>query len=507
MSTPRRYRTGVWRGGRLRYVPTMSTVCRVLDAQPILDLAAYFDAGGGNALEAALRLGPAATIEEVEASGLRGRGGAGFPTGRKWRTVAEHASDAVAATVVVNATEGEPGSFKDRMLLRRNPYRILEGALVAAHTVGADSIVLALKASFHPELGRLRQAIEEIEAAGWTKELGIAVVEGPSEYLYGEETALLEVLAGRAPFPRVAPPFRHGVEELGSDPVSGAGSMMADPGPDTPAPPTLVNNAETMAHVPLLLAQGPEWYREMGTTESSGTVVCTVTGSTRRHGVGEFPMGTPLAEVIETLGGGARHGSIQAVLSGVAHPLLPGSALDTPVCYEVMEAAGAGLGAAGFIVFDEADDLVAVAQGVARFLAVESCGQCTPCKQDGLAMAEILDRLCRSEGTGDDLTDLADRVATVTDESRCYLATQQQRVVGSLLQLFPETLSAHLRDAGQPAVEPFIIAAVRDLDGERATIDESHRHKQPDWTYDEEDSGQSPADRTDQRAEGEPVSR
>ncbi len=477
----------------------MATVSRVLDAQPVLDLATYAGAGGGAALEAALRLGPGATIEEVEASGLRGRGGAGFPTGRKWRTVFEHASDTLASTVVVNASEGEPGSFKDRMLLRRNPYRILEGALIAAHTVGADSIVMALKASFHPELGRLRQAIEEVEAAGWTKGLGVAVVEGPSEYLYGEETALLEVIDGRAPFPRIAPPFRHGVEELGSDPVSAAGSMMADPGPDTPAPPTLVNNAETMAHVPLVLAQGPQWYREMGTPESAGTVVCTVTGSTRRHGVGEFPMGTPLAEVIEVLGGGPRHSRIQAVLSGVAHPLLPVSALDTPVSYEGMEAVGAGLGAAGFIVFDDADDLVAAAEGVARFLAVESCGQCTPCKQDGLAIAEILGRLCRSEGTDHDVTDLADRVATVADESRCYLATQQQRVIGSLLALFPETLAGHVRDAGRPAVEPITIAALRDLDGDRATVDESHRNKRPDWSYDEEFSGQWPADRLDQR--------
>ncbi|MGH9040527.1 MAG: NADH-ubiquinone oxidoreductase-F iron-sulfur binding region domain-containing protein, partial [Acidimicrobiia bacterium] len=409
----------------------MATVHRALDAQPVRDLDAYAAAGGGAALEAALRLGPGATIEEIEASGLRGRGGAGFPTGRKWRTVSDHVSDVVAATVVVNASEGEPGSFKDRMLLRTNPYRVLEGALVAAHTVRADSIVMALKASFRSELGRLRRAIDEIEAAGWTKELGIAVVEGPSEYLYGEETALLEVLDGRAPFPRIAPPFRHGVEEMGSDPVSAAGSMLADPGPDTPAAPTLVNNAETMAHVPLVLAQGPEWFRECGTDDSPGTVLCTVSGSTRRHGVGEFPMGTPLSEVIDTLGGGARHGRVVAVLSGVAHPLLPATALDTPVSYEGMEKAGAGLGAAGFIVFDEGDDLVAVAQGVARFLAVESCGQCTPCKQDGLAMAEILQRMCRSEAAENDLTDLADRVATVTDESRCYLATQQQRVVGS----------------------------------------------------------------------------
>jgi NADH:ubiquinone oxidoreductase subunit F (NADH-binding) len=477
----------------------MPTVSRVLDAHPVLDVDAYAGAGGGTALEAALRLGPAAIIEELEASGLRGRGGAGFPTGRKWRTVLEHASDTVAATVVVNASEGEPGSFKDRMLLRRNPYRILEGALIAAHTVGADSIVIALKTSFHPELGRLRQAIDEIEAAGWTKGVGINVVEGPGEYLYGEETALLEVVDGRAPFPRIAPPYRHGVDELGTQPGSTAGTMMADPGPDTPAPPTLVNNAETMAHVPLVLAHGPEWFRELGTPDSPGTVVCTVTGSTRRHGVGEFPMGTPLAEVIETLGDGPRSGRIQAVLSGVAHPFLPASALGTPVTYEDMEQAGAGLGAAGFIVFDDSDDLVAAAFGVARFLAVESCGQCTPCKQDGLAIAEILGRLCRSEATDHDLTDLADRVATVTDESRCYLATQQQRVIGSLLSHFPDVLAGHRRDAGRPPVEPLTIAALRDLQGDRAVIDEDHRRKQPDWTYDEEFSGQSPADRLDQR--------
>jgi NADH:ubiquinone oxidoreductase subunit F (NADH-binding) len=254
-----------------------------------------------------------------------------------------------------------------------------------------------------------------------------------------------------------------------------------------------------MAHVPLVLAHGPEWFRELGTPDSPGTVVCTVTGSTRRHGVGEFPMGTPLAEVIETLGDGPRSGRIQAVLSGVAHPFLPASALGTPVTYEDMEQAGAGLGAAGFIVFDDSDDLVAAAFGVARFLAVESCGQCTPCKQDGLAIAEILGRLCRSEATDHDLTDLADRVATVTDESRCYLATQQQRVIGSLLSHFPDVLAGHRRDAGRPPVEPLTIAALRDLQGDRAVIDEDHRRKQPDWTYDEEFSGQSPADRLDQR--------
>ncbi len=474
---------------------------RVLDAEPVRTLDAYAGGDGGRGFDAALRLGPQATIDEIEAAGLRGRGGAGFPTGRKWRTVAENASPALPSTVVVNASEGEPGSFKDRTLLRRNPYRVVEGALIAAHAVGADGIVFALKASFTTELERLRRAVAEVRSAGWSKGVDLFVVEGPSEYLFGEETALLEVIAGRRPFPRIAPPYRHGVDDVGRDPVSGAGTAMAAPGDESVVPPTLVNNVETMANVPWILANGAEAYRMVGTDESPGTVVCTITGSTRRHGVGEFAMGTPLAEVVEALGGGPARGRVVAVLSGVAHPLLPGDRLDTPLSYEALEAAGSGLGAAGFIVFDESDDLVAVAQGVARFLSVESCGQCTPCKQDGLAIAELLDGIRRSEATEHDLQAVARRVETVADGARCYLGHQQQRVAGSLLSLFPDALRAHLQGGGQPAVEPVLIAPITDISGGRARLDETHRDKQPDWTDEPIYSGQAPADRIDQRLE------
>ena len=478
----------------------MPTVARVLDANPVLGLAAYLEGGGGRGLEAARRLGPAATIDEIEAAGLRGRGGAGFPTGRKWRTVAENRSDALPSTVVVNASEGEPGSFKDRALLRRNPYRVLEGALIAAGAVGADAVILALKASFHPELGRLRTAIEEIRAEGWTEHVEIAVVEGPSEYLYGEETALLEVVNGRAPFPRIAPPYRQGTDVIGEDPSSVADIDMAAPGDVSPVPPALVNNVETLANVPVILADGPQTYRSLGTDASPGTIVCTVTGHTQRHGVGEFPMGTPLAEVIETLGGGPASGRIVAVLSGVAHPLLPGSKLDVPLTYEDMEAAGAGLGAAGFIVFDESVDLAAAAHGVSRFLAVESCGQCVPCKQDGLAIAELLDRIRGSQATEDVLEAVAAHVTTVADEARCYLATQHQRVIGSVLELFPDELRAHLEGTPRPPADIELIAPILDFEGDRAVLAEAQLEKQPDWTYDETYSGQSPADRIDQRA-------
>lgn len=477
---------------------------RIFDLEVVPTVDDYVTAGGGRGLEVARRLGPLGVIDHVEAAGLRGRGGAGFPTGRKWRTVAENLSTVVPPTVVVNAAEGEPGTFKDRALLRRNPYRVLEGALVAATAIGADRVVLAMKASFTAELARLRSAITEVRSLGWSRDLEVTIVEGPGHYLYGEETALLEVIAGRQPFPRIAPPFRHGAEEIGPDTASAAQVTMAAPENPTVAPPTLVNNVETMANVPGIVAEGPDWYRAVGTAESPGTIICTVTGRTRRHGVGEFAMGTPLRQVVDELGGGAADNRrIVAVMSGVANPLLPEAELDAPVTYEGMEAAGAGLGSAGFIVFDDRTDLVAVAAGVSRFLAVESCGQCTPCKQDGLVLAELLDRLRRSETDGNDLGTIGDRLATVADSARCYLASQHQRVVESVLRLFPEEVAAH-SEGRLPEAPAELIAPILDLDLEtkagRAVLDEGHLGKQPDWTLDDTYSGQAPADRIDQRA-------
>ncbi len=470
---------------------------RVLDDAPVPTLDDYLGGGGGQALQLAGKAEPEGVIGALEDSGLRGRGGAGFPTGTKWRTVFDSRSDTLPATVVVNAAEGEPGTFKDRAILRRNPYRVLEGALVAATTVGADTVIVAMKASFTQELARVRAAIGEIQRAGWGEGIELVVVEGPSHYLYGEETALLEVIAGRNPFPRIAPPYRHGTDELGPDTKSAADEAMASETSDTAAAPTLVNNAETMANIAGIVVEGPEWFRSVGTDKSPGTIVCTVTGSTRRHGVGEFPMGTPLREVIETLGGGMRSGErVRAVLSGVANALLPGHLIDTPVTYEDLKEAGSGLGSAGFIVFDETNDPVAVAAGVSRFLAVESCGQCTPCKQEGLSIAGLLERVGRDQADPTDLDALRASLSTVTDSARCFLATQHQQVVESVLRLFPDTVRAHL-DQTAPAVVPELIVPIVDLEGETATLDEEHAGKQPDWTHDEEYSGQSPADRVD----------
>jgi NADH-quinone oxidoreductase subunit F len=472
---------------------------RVLDASPVDDLDAYRSSGGGRGLEAARRLGAAGVIDEVDASGLRGRGGAGFPTGRKWRTVASYETPDVPAVVAVNAAEGEPGSFKDRAIIRANPYRMIEGALIAAGAVAADRVVIATKASFTREIERLQAAVGEVVAAGWAGGIDVSVLAGPSAYLYGEETALLEVLDGREPFPRVSPPWRRGVDEVALPSQGGvewtASVELVTPDSDFPVAPALVDNVETMANLPGILAEGADWFRELGTPSSPGSIVCTVSGRTRRAGVAEVAMGTTLAQVIDEVGKGARPGHhLVAAVSGVANALVPAAKFDTQLTYEAMRDIGSGLGACGFIVFDDESDLVAVAQAISRFLAVESCGQCTPCKQDGLAISEALDRLRRSEGHENDLATIDDRLRTVVDGARCALATQQQVLIQSALRLFPEPFRADAR-TGVPVAPPELIAEIVDITDGVARLDEHHRDKQPDWSYDPVDSGQAPADR------------
>jgi len=460
---------------------------RVLTADVIPDLAAYEQMGGGQALTAARAAEPVAVIELVEASGLRGRGGAGFPTGTKWRTVAG-LGGAEPATVVVNAAEGEPGTLKDRTLLRRNPYRVLEGALIAAHAIGADRVIVGMKRSGGEERGRVEAAIAEVTSAGWLHEVELECSADSDRYLLGEETALLEVVNGRPPFPRIAPPYRAGVEEVADN--------LADAEGVTGSPSTLVNNVETLANIPAIVLDGPEAFRAVGTDASPGTIVCTVSGRTERAGVGEFELGTPLREVINTLGGAGSDRRVVAVLSGTVHPLLTADALDAPLSWEGLEAAGGGLGSAGFIVIDDEADIVAVAQGVSRFLSVESCGQCTPCKQDGLAVTEILDRLRLSTPEEDDLERLPTLIATITDGARCYLAQQHQNVVQGLLAHFPDALAAHA-DGRADAAGSFPIVPLLDIVDGEAVLALDELDVAPDWG---EGTGATPSDRIDVRS-------
>ena len=453
---------------------------RVLHPKALASLEQYRAAGGLRGLETAKAMDPAEIVTTVLDSGLRGRGGAGFPTGRKWQTVADNAFGGPPATVVVNGAEGEPGTFKDRSILRHNPYQVIEGAFIAARAVHADRVIIALKQSFTVEVERTRDALAQMRAANvLPASIGCSVFEGPDEYLYGEESALLETIDGRGPFPRVVPPYRVGL--LGDDPYRRAG-----------AGPALVNNVETIANVPNIVARGTHWFRSIGTPDSPGTVVSTVTGDVQRHGVGEIAMGTPLWHVLETIGGGPT-APVKAVLSGVADPVILPEQLDVPVSHDGMRSIGCGLGSAGFIVFAQPTDMVAVAAGIARFLAVESCGQCTPCKTDGIDLATLLGRLARSNATAADLEVIEQRIGTVGYGARCYLATQQETVLTSLFNQFRDEFHAHAAGNAPPA-EPALIAELVDIRHGTAIIDERHRHKQPDWTYRASSSGSTPVE-------------
>jgi NADH-quinone oxidoreductase subunit F len=480
----------------------MTQVHRVLPPEPVRSLDEHLKRRGGRGLEIARRVEPEALIDELETAGLRGRGGAGFPTHIKWRTVRENASSFEGTTVVVNGAEGEPGTFKDRTILRLDPYEVIEGALIAAIAVGADRIVFGVKASFGDVGSRVRSAIAEVEAAGWSEGIDMVVFEGPDEYLYGEETALLETIDGRYPFPRIAPPFRRGVDEVvetSRDLTSGSGQSshveMAGAENETGAPPALVDNVETLANVAAIIARGGSWFRTEGTDQSPGTMVCTVTGSVNTSGVAEFMMGTPLREVIQTISGGPRAGrQIAAVLNGVSNALIRPEDLDAPLSYEGLAAVGSGLGSASFVVYDDHDDLVAVVAGASRFLAIESCGQCTPCKQGGVVLSGLLEKLSLSAADDRDLAAIHERVETVADGARCFLASQQEVVVRSLLDRFPALVDDHLHRRVE-GVEPILVAELTNIDDGSAILDERHRTKQPDWTYGPTTSGQSPADR------------
>jgi NADH:ubiquinone oxidoreductase subunit F (NADH-binding) len=294
----------------------------LLSDPPVTDVTEYFDRGGGDGFRRALSLGPGGTIQEVILSGLRGRGGGGFPTGRKWQSVRDAAAgvgdqrEGNRTFVVCNGAEGEPATFKDRAILRANPYSVVEGVAIAAFAVGADRAFIGVKERFEPEIERLAAAVDELRQSGAIGDVAIQVVLGPDAYLYGEETGLLQVVEGEAPMPRNVPPYIHGL--FATVPTTGWSASPAGVVDTLPASnPTVVNNVETLATVTQVLARGPEWHRSLGTVESAGCIVATVVGDVVRPGVGEVEMGTPLGEVIERVGGGVRPGrQVKAVLSG-----------------------------------------------------------------------------------------------------------------------------------------------------------------------------------------------
>jgi NADH-quinone oxidoreductase subunit F len=430
----------------------------LLPPAPIETMEQYLAAGGGRGLQAALEMGAAATLDTVAGAGLRGRGGAGFPTGRKWASVRDGGSG--PRFVVVNAAEGEPATFKDRQLVRRDPYRIIEGAAIAAFAVGAGTVFLATKRSYRREVERLREAAVEYTATGLLQELSLNIVEGPDDYLYGEEKALLEVIEGRDALPRLLPPYELGLFashspvgwEAGARPVAARAESN----------PTVVNNAETLACVAHILANGAEWFRAMGTAASPGTIIATVVGDVARPGVHEVEMGTPFSELLARCGGPLPGRSFKAALSGVSNPVLVADAFATPLTHEDLAAAGSGLGAAGFVVYDDSANMTAVALAMSQFLSAESCGQCPPCKLGSLAITEHLEAIC--DGRADDsvLGVLQALLASVTDANRCFLGSEEQIVVSSILRAFPDDV-ATLLEGGAPQARRIQVPIVEDI--------------------------------------------
>jgi NADH:ubiquinone oxidoreductase subunit F (NADH-binding) len=453
----------------------------VLDGEPVTSVAAYRARGGGEALRIARSLGPWRTAEEVTLSGLRGRGGGGFRTGRKWLSVLDAARDDERRFVVANGAEGEPGTFKDRAILRHNPYQVIEGLAIAALTVRASQAFLAVKSSFTREVEILRRALVEMRATGLAGDVPISLVLGPDSYLFGEEKALLEVIEGEDPLPRRDPPYVHGL--FASGPQMGWSAHNRGDAGGEAANPTIVNNVETLAAVPHILTNGAEWYRALGTWDSPGTMVFTVVGDVARPGYAELELGTRIRDVIEQVAGGPRPGrQIKAVFSGVANAVITADQLDVPTTYEDLAAIGSGLGSAGLIVYDDTADMVAVARMFARFLNVESCGQCGACKLHSGAISHTLSLVERSVAEDRDLEELGAALRMVTDQNRCYLPVELQTVIASIMRAFPEDFVAHLEGA-VPLPRLYRLPKIVDMADGAVTYDTRSPLEQPDGTY------------------------
>lgn len=438
---------------------------RLLPAEPVPNLRDYVGAGGGRGLSQAVKRDPDDLIAEIEQSGLRGRGGAGFSTGLKWRSIVDAARDQdLAVAAVVNGAEGEPGTYKDRALLVANPYQVVEGLLIACHAVGATAAFVGVKARFTKARQRLEDALAEAVAADWSGAQIVQIVAGPDEYLFGEETAMLEVIEGNLPFPRHLAPY-----------VNGLFTESANPSV------ALVNNVETLANVPFIVTSGAQSYRQLGTEQSPGTMLFTVVGDVTSAGVYELPLGTPLRVLLSDIAGAT---DVKAAFSGVSNAIITPAMLDTPLDYESMVAAGSGQGSGGFIVYDSSHCIVRVTATLARFLSVESCGQCNACTMGTGAIHEILQRIDAGKGRRNDLEALGRWAAQVTDLARCGLPVGPQVIVASLLTDFEDELVDHL---DQPCWSDHVEIVPKiehlDLDSGAVTYDQDYHRKRRDWTY------------------------
>ena len=368
---------------------------------------------------------PQAVVQAVSRSGLRGRGGAGYPTGLKWTAVANQ--PAGQKLVVCNADEGDPGAFMNRTLMEGDPHRLLEGMAIAAYAVGASRGFIYVRAEYPLAIARLHTAIAQAEAKGW---LGDAICDGDfsfhlelrigaGAYVCGEETALIHSIEGKRGVPRPRPPYpaERGVFDQ----------------------PTLINNVETFANVPVLLQLGEDAY-------AGGTKVFSLTGQVRRCGVVEVPLGRSLRSIVETMGDGATEGhSIKAVLTGgPSGGCVPAAKLDTPVDYDSLNALGTIMGSGGMVVLDDSTNLVAIAAFFMGFSREESCGKCVPCRAGTVQLHALLQKILNRQARACDLTQLEHLCQMVRDTSLCGLGQSAPKPVLSTLRHFPGDYQALL---------------------------------------------------------------
>ncbi len=409
------------------------------DGQPIRTIADYERIGGYQGLTKALtQMRPEDVILEVKRAGLRGRGGGGYPTGLKWAKGAVREEE--PKYFCCNAAEGEPGTLKDRYLMRQNPYQVLEGLVIGAYAVGARQAYLCVKAYFTEEIQAVERAVKEATARGCLgrRILGtpvgieLTIIKGPSSYLFGEETAMLEVIEGRAPMPRRSPPYPTERGLFGK--------------------PTVVNNAETLSNVPHILRRGADWFCRIGTSQCPGTMLFSLTGAVARPGVYELPMGTPLRELIHTHGGGIRGGRrLKAVFpGGPSNGLLTEASLDVRMDFDSLSAAGSGLGSGGPIVFDESACIVRAALDFCTFFMQESCGQCPTCRLGTSNLAEALRQLEDGEGTAETIARLDQVPKFVNGTGLCTVVDGAANVVESTMRFFRSEYLAHVQQRGCP---------------------------------------------------------
>lgn len=391
----------------------------------------YIARDGYFALSKALQMKPEEVIEEIKRSGLRGRGGAGFPTGLKWEFTAKAKAD--QKYIVCNADEGEPGTFKDRLIMEGDPHTVIEGMIIAGYAVGATKGYIYIRGEYYNSVENLRKAIQDAYEYGFLGEniLGsgfnfdLTVRLGAGAYICGEETALLESIEGKSGRPRLKPPYPPQVGLFGK--------------------PTVINNVETIANVPQIILNGADWYKNIGTPNSPGTKVFCLVGDVNRRGMVELPMGVTVRQVLYGFGGGVRGGRELKMVQtgGLAGTFIGPDKLDTPLDYDSMKNYGVSLGSGVILAIDDSHCVVDIALNVMEFFRHESCGKCTPCREGTRLACEILERMTKFEGTAEDL-DYLRKIAEVTaDTSFCGLGQSINVPLLSLIDNFREEFLEH----------------------------------------------------------------